>query len=252
MGSEARATTVFHVTGFKRFHGVAHNPTETLISLLPTYMTHVAKMPRGSVLGSCSILETAAEGGLANLLDLLSKAMHEEPSKSEDKEPLSSSRQDSSGRLSQPDVPVQNSADVAAGCLEQTVWIHLGVNSGASKIAIEKKAFNEATFRCPDEMGWQPQNIPIVAADGPLTFARQTKLPANWIVESLRLQGLDVVLSEDAGRFVCNYVYYQSLRFAEEVSGAACIFVHVPMFLVQDEQSQLRFLAALLGVLANC
>jgi pyroglutamyl-peptidase len=35
--------------------------------------------------------------------------------------------------------------------------LHLGVNSGALKFAIEKQAVNEATFRCPDELGWQPQ-----------------------------------------------------------------------------------------------
>lgn len=35
--------------------------------------------------------------------------------------------------------------------------LHLGVNSGAQKFAIERKAVNEATFRCPDELGWQPQ-----------------------------------------------------------------------------------------------
>lgn len=35
--------------------------------------------------------------------------------------------------------------------------LHLGVNSGASRFAIERQAFNEATFRCPDEMGWKPQ-----------------------------------------------------------------------------------------------
>jgi pyrrolidone-carboxylate peptidase len=37
--------------------------------------------------------------------------------------------------------------------------VHMGVNGGASKFAIERKAVNEATFRCPDEMGWQPQVI---------------------------------------------------------------------------------------------
>lgn len=39
-------------------------------------------------------------------------------------------------------------------CLFQ---LHLGVNSGAFKFAIEQQAVNEATFRCPDELGWQPQ-----------------------------------------------------------------------------------------------
>jgi len=35
----------------------------------------------------------------------------------------------------------------------------LGVNSGATQFAIERQAVNEATFRCPDEMGWKPQVI---------------------------------------------------------------------------------------------
>lgn len=35
--------------------------------------------------------------------------------------------------------------------------LHLGVNSGALKFAVERQAVNEATFRCPDEDGWQPQ-----------------------------------------------------------------------------------------------
>lgn len=35
--------------------------------------------------------------------------------------------------------------------------LHFGVNSGATRFAIEHQAVNEATFRCPDEMGWKPQ-----------------------------------------------------------------------------------------------
>jgi len=35
--------------------------------------------------------------------------------------------------------------------------LHLGVNSGAARFAIERLAANEATFRCSDELGWQPQ-----------------------------------------------------------------------------------------------
>lgn len=35
--------------------------------------------------------------------------------------------------------------------------LHLGVNSGAARFVIEHQAANEPTFRCPDELGWQPQ-----------------------------------------------------------------------------------------------
>jgi len=44
--------------------------------------------------------------------------------------------------------------------------IHFGVNSGATRFALENQAVNEATFRCPDELGWKPQvalaNMPII------------------------------------------------------------------------------------------
>lgn len=33
----------------------------------------------------------------------------------------------------------------------------MGLNGGASNFAIEKQAVNEATFSCPDELGWQPK-----------------------------------------------------------------------------------------------
>lgn len=35
--------------------------------------------------------------------------------------------------------------------------LHLGANGSARKFAIEQLAVNEATFLCPDEMGWKPQ-----------------------------------------------------------------------------------------------
>lgn len=40
---------------------------------------------------------------------------------------------------------------------EFMLQLHLGANSGATRFAIERLGANEATFRCPDELGWQPQ-----------------------------------------------------------------------------------------------
>ena len=82
-----------------------------------------------------------------------------------------------------------------------------------------------------------------------------------------------MVESWDAGRFVCNDVYYQSLRHAAIKCGAASttvsgadgepvhaardkpvqsLFVHVPGFRVIDKDAQLCFVAALLRTLAFC
>lgn len=41
--------------------------------------------------------------------------------------------------------------------LTMFLQVHFGVNSGATRFALEHQAVNEATFRCPDELGWKPQ-----------------------------------------------------------------------------------------------
>lgn len=83
-----------------------------------------------------------------------------------------------------------------------------------------------------------------------LFMTNQTTLPVNELTKSLRKIGYDVVPSDDAGRFVCNYVYYHSLRLAEQ-HGIKSLFVHVPLFLTIDEEVQMHFAASLLEVLAS-
>jgi hypothetical protein len=39
----------------------------------------------------------------------------------------------------------------------QRFQLHFGANSGSHRFALENRAVNEATFRCPDELGWKPQ-----------------------------------------------------------------------------------------------
>jgi pyrrolidone-carboxylate peptidase len=58
-----------------------------------------------------------------------------------------------------------------------------------------------------------------------------------------------VKISGDAGLFVCNYTYYNSLRVAQTNKWHS-LFVHVPPFAVIPADTQLRFAANLLDVLA--
>ncbi|KAH7542912.1 uncharacterized protein LOC107411655 [Ziziphus jujuba] len=217
MGSEGPAAVTIHVTGFKKFHGVSENPTETIVHNLKEYLKKKG-LPKGLTLGSCSILETAGQGSLASLYQTLQSAINENDSES------SNSR--------------------------RIIWLHFGVNSGASRFAIEHQAVNEATFRCPDEMGWKPQKVPIIPADGGISRIRETSLPVEEITKALAKKGFEVMTSDDAGRFVCNYVYYHSLRFAEQ-NMIKSLFVHVPLFLTIDEETQMQFAASLLEVLAS-
>lgn len=217
MGSEGPSPAVtIHVTGFKKFHGVAENPTETIVNNLKDYISKRG-LPKGMILGSCTILETAGQGAIAPLYQTLQSSA------------------------------IKEGIDSNSGTV---IWVHFGVNSGATRFALERQAVNEATFRCPDEMGWKPQKVPIVQADGGCPKIRETALPIEEITKSLAKKGFEVMTSDDAGRFVCNYVYYHSLRFAE-LNGMKSLFVHVPLFLTIDEETQMQFAAALLEVLTS-
>ncbi|KAI7728232.1 hypothetical protein M8C21_012277 [Ambrosia artemisiifolia] len=216
MGSEGPPSVTFHVTGFKKFHGVSDNPTETIVKNLEEYIKKKGST-KGVSLGSCTILETAGQGAIVPLYQTLQSAA---------------------------------SNDIQQSDSSKVILIHFGVNSGATRFAIEHQAVNEATFRCPDEMGWKPQKMPIIASDGGISKARKTLLPVDEITKSLAKMGYDVVTSDDAGRFVCNYVYYHSLRFAEQ-NGIKSLFVHVPLFQTIDKDTQMQFAASLLEVLAS-
>ncbi|KAG9140851.1 hypothetical protein Leryth_010388 [Lithospermum erythrorhizon] len=55
----------------------------------------------------------------------------------------------------------RNSTDGQTFICCLTSRLHLGVNSGAIKFAIEQLAANEATFQCPDEHGWKMEGSAI-------------------------------------------------------------------------------------------
>ncbi|XP_031277007.1 uncharacterized protein LOC116135445 isoform X1 [Pistacia vera] len=211
MGSEAPNAVTIHVTGFKKFQGVAENPTEIIVNNLKGFVERRG-LPAGITLGSCTVLETAGEGALPVLYKIFESG-----------------------------IPSHN---------EQVLWLHFGVNGGASKFAIEQQAVNEASFCCPDELGWQPKQVPIVPEDGGISRTRETTCSTGAILKFLKKGGYDVAISNDAGRFVCNYVYYHSLRFAEQNCHKS-LFVHVPLFSKIDEETQMQFAASLLEAIAS-
>uniref|UniRef100_A0A0E0D123 Pyrrolidone-carboxylate peptidase n=1 Tax=Oryza meridionalis TaxID=40149 RepID=A0A0E0D123_9ORYZ len=217
MGSEGPSGVTVHVTGFKKFHGVAENPTEKIVRNLESFMEKRG-LPKGLTLGSCTVLETAGQGGLGPLYEVFESAIVDK--------------------------------EYGLNDQGQVILLHFGVNSGTTRFALENQAINEATFRCPDELGWKPQRAPIVSSDGSISNLRKTTLPVNEVNKSLQQMGFDVAPSDDAGRFVCNYVYYQSLRFAEQ-RGIKSLFVHFPLFTTISEEVQMNFVASLLEVLAS-
>eukprot|EP00635_Sarcinochrysidales_sp_CCMP3193_P012406 CAMPEP_0118901564 /NCGR_PEP_ID=MMETSP1166-20130328/7222_1 /TAXON_ID=1104430 /ORGANISM="Chrysoreinhardia sp, Strain CCMP3193" /LENGTH=364 /DNA_ID=CAMNT_0006840741 /DNA_START=55 /DNA_END=1149 /DNA_ORIENTATION=+ len=146
---------------------------------------------------------------------------------------------------------VEVSMEAVERCVEEIalreadVCIHLGVAASYTRVTLERTAHNEATFKCPDESGAHPRSC-AVEASAPETLT--TTVDCDAAADELRGQGLDVDVSDDADRFLCNYIYFKSLR---RKAAPASLFVHVPPFDVVGQEDQLRILRALRAILTR-
>ena len=164
------------------------------------------------------------------------------------------------------------------------VLLHFGVNSRATSLALERRAFNEADFRIPDERHYQPERQPIIpAVSSNISTSFETSLPLAAILKRLQCQ-YDVQESNDAGRFVCNWIYCHSLAWSLGLCGSSSqvyrgaakkfchpmgpistilyvlvipvqkfysLFAHVPPFEILSVEKQLDFVRSLMLAIAS-
>ena len=122
------------------------------------------------------------------------------------------------------------------------VIIHFGVATGAKTITLERCAKNVAMFRIPDIRGlWLRENK--IINDGPALV--KTTVDVDHL-----LSKADTTLvrsSEDAGEYLCNFLYYKSML---ELAGFAdVLFIHLPLFGEIPEDIQLECLNQLITLL---
>lgn len=103
--------------------------------------------------------------------------------------------------------------------------IACGLAGGRAGVSVERVAINLQDARIPDNRGAQPVDRPVVRG-GPA--AHWSTLPVKAIVARLNRAGVAATVSQTAGTFVCNHVFYllmHALRRSRRVRGG---FVHVP------------------------
>lgn len=93
-----------------------------------------------------------------------------------------------------------------------------------SALEVERLAVNVADARIPDNDGAQPVDEPVLPG-GPVAYL--TGLPLRRCVDAVTRAGVPAGISNSAGTFVCNAVFYTLAR-ALEGTGVAHGFVHVP------------------------
>lgn len=104
------------------------------------------------------------------------------------------------------------------------VVIAVGQAGGRAEISVERVAINIDDAPIPDNDGWQPLDKPIAAA-GPVAYF--ATLPVKSIVQAIRDRGVAAGVSQTAGTFVCNHVFFGLMHFTHGLPLTAG-FIHVP------------------------
>ena len=109
--------------------------------------------------------------------------------------------------------------------LRPDLVICAGQWGGRTEIAVERIAINVVAAPIPDNEGKQPFARPV-ARTGPLAY--RSTLPVEAIVDSLRDAKLPAMISNCAGTFVCNHVFYGLMRMLARSRTSRGGFIHVP------------------------
>jgi pyroglutamyl-peptidase len=103
--------------------------------------------------------------------------------------------------------------------------ICVGQAAGNAGIAVERVAVNVEDANIPDNAGRQPVDR-LVARGGPVAYF--STLPIKAIVAALRVVDLPADVSQSAGTYVCNYVFYGLMRALARTPAVRGGFIHVP------------------------
>jgi pyroglutamyl-peptidase len=120
--------------------------------------------------------------------------------------------------------------------LHPDVVIAVGQAGGRPDISVERVAINVDDASILDNGGQQPVDTAI-AVDGPAAYF--STLPIKAIVHALRARGLVAGVSQTAGTFVCNHVFYGLMHHAAtQPQPIKAGFIHVP-FLPEQAAARL-------------
>lgn len=111
--------------------------------------------------------------------------------------------------------------------------ICVGVAAGRNAVTPERIAVNIRDARIPDNEGNQPQGE-FIAPDGPAAYF--STLPAEKIAQTIRDAGIPSCVSNSAGTYVCNDVFY-TLLHAFRNTPVRVGFIHVPQLPEQGAPS---------------
>ncbi|MBO1267462.1 pyroglutamyl-peptidase I [Arthrobacter cavernae] len=109
--------------------------------------------------------------------------------------------------------------------LNPALVVSLGLAGGRDRISLERVAINCDDARIPDNAGRRPVDEEVVPG-GPAAYF--STLPIKAALRGLQIAGIRAEVSQTAGTYVCNHVFYalmHALALRPQTRGG---FVHVP------------------------
>lgn len=108
---------------------------------------------------------------------------------------------------------------------EPRVAIAVGLAGGRAGISLERVAINLIDARIPDNANAQPVDIPVLRSGQAAFFST---LPVKASLVALRQASIPAHLSQTAGTYVCNQVFYALMHGLRRRRNTRAGFVHVP------------------------
>lgn len=179
------------LTGFDPFGGAAVNPTELLVNAMPALLQ-----------SSCH--DTAAQ---PQRIDLQRAVLPTAARAGWDK--------------------LKASIDAALAISDDPVLIVMtGLASGSDRLQIERFALNVRDYAVPDNAGETAQDQVIDLSKPDLI---RTMAPLPQLREAVLQQGYPCRISNHAGTFICNELYFKAMAYVRHnPQVAGIVFVHVP------------------------
>lgn len=117
------------------------------------------------------------------------------------------------------------------------VVLALGLAAVRGDISVERVAVNVDDARIADNAGAQPIDEPVFAG-GPAAYF--STLPIKAIVGALQQAGLPATVSQTAGTFVCNHVFYGLMHQLRRHRTVRAGFMHLPLLTALNLDTQVK------------
>ncbi|MCF4151093.1 pyroglutamyl-peptidase I [Dethiosulfovibrio sp. F2B] len=110
--------------------------------------------------------------------------------------------------------------------VDPDVVVSVGQAGGRTDVTPERIAINVDDYRIKDNDGNQPVDD-LIAPEGPAAY--RSTLPIKAMVSAMKEKGVPASVSNTAGTFVCNHVFYGLMHIlAKEGNRRKGGFVHIP------------------------